>query len=187
MEFVRPKSGAECRREEIGRYLDGELSVDLELELEMHISSCEGCGRELNHQKNLMRVLDERFDLSNAPELPENFAKRISVAAVSDIGGIRSGRERWIAIGICALLAVFAIAALGGAMSEPMSAVSVAAERSFAILSAAGHFFYNVAAGIVAFLRPISGSFNAGLSGLAIVVILAVTMLLLNRRPKRSN
>ena len=186
MEFVHSKAGLACKREEIGRYLDGELSAELELELEMHISSCEGCGRELNHQKNLMRVLDDRFDLNNAPELPKNFPRRISVAAVSDIGGIRAARERWIAIGICALLAVFAIAALGGAMGEPMNALSVATDRSFAILSAAGHFFYNLSVGIVVFLRPISGSFNAGLLGLAIVVILAVTVLL-NRRPKSSN
>ncbi len=187
MDFVRSRSEAVCRPEEIGRYLDGELSADHELDLEMHISSCDSCRGELNHQKNLMRVLDDNFDLSGAPDLPENFAKRISVAAVSDIGGIRSTREQWTAIAICSLLAAFAIAALGGAASQPLNSASVAADQSFAILAAAGHFFYNLAVGVVAFIRPISSSINTGALALALVGMLAFVMILYYRRPKSSN
>lgn len=187
MEFFSPNSGVVCRPDEIGRYLDGELSADHELELEMHISGCDCCRDELNHQKNLVRALDDNFDLSGAPELPENFAKRISVAAVSDIGGIRSKRERWTAIAICCLLAIFAIAALGGATSQPLNAASAAADQSLAILSTAGHFFYNVAVGVVAFIRPISGSLNMTVSAFAIVGILAFAVLVFSRRPKSSN
>lgn len=187
MEFASPNSGVVCRPDEIGRYLDGELSADRELELEMHISECDLCRDELNLQKNLVRALDDNFDLSGAPELPENFAQRISVAAVSDIGGIRSSRERWTAIAICCLLAFFAIAALGGAAGQPLNAASVAADQSFAILSAVGHFFYNIAVGVVAFIRPISGSLNVTVSTLAVVGILAFAVIVYSLRPKNSN
>jgi anti-sigma factor RsiW len=176
-----------CRPDEIGRYLDGELSADHELELEVHISGCDACRDELNHQKNLMRALDDNFELSGAPELPKNFAQRISVAAVSDIGGIRSNRERWIAVAICGLLAIFAIAALGGATSGPIQAASVAADRSFAIVSAVGYFFYNLSIGIVTFLRPISGSLNAVVLALAVGGIVVFVVALYGLRPKNSN
>jgi anti-sigma factor RsiW len=187
MEFTSPNSGVVCRPEEIGRYLDGELSANHELEFEMHISGCDSCRDELNLQKNLVRALDDNFDLSGAPELPENFAQRISVAAVSDIGGIRSSRERWTAIAICCFLATFAIAALGGAAGQPLDAASVVADRSLAVLSAVGYFLYNLAVGIVAFIRPISGSLNVTVWALAVVGIAAFAALVYHRRSNSSN
>lgn len=187
MEFVSSSSDAVCTPEDIGRYLDGELPADRELHFEMHIAVCDGCRDELNHQKNLVRALDDNFELSGAPELPDNFAKRISVAAVSDIGGIRTPRERWTAIAICCLLAIFAIAALGGGTGQPLNSASAIADQSFAIMAAVGHFLYNVAVGVVAFIRPISSSFNAGASALAVVGVLVFALLVYNRRPKNSN
>ena len=71
MEFVDPNSSAVCRPEDIGGYLDGELSANRELELDLHFANCARCLDELNRQKDMMRVLDENFDLSGAPELPE--------------------------------------------------------------------------------------------------------------------
>jgi anti-sigma factor RsiW len=187
MEFVDPNPSAVCRPEDIGGYLDGELSANRELELDLHFANCARCLDELNRQKDIMRALDENFDLSGAPDLPENFAKRVSVAAVSDIGGIRTKRERWIAIALCGLLATFAIAALGGSTNEPVGAVTVAAERSFTILTVVGHFFYNLAIGFVTLLRPISHSVNSGALMFAIAGILGFTLILFGLRAKGSN
>lgn len=187
MEFVNPNSSAVCRPEDIGGYLDGELSANRELELDLHFANCAECLDELNRQKDLMRVLDENFDLSGAPELPENFARRVSVAAGSDIGGIRTKRERWIALALCTLLATFAIAALGGSANQPVGAVTVAAERSFTILTVVVHFFYNLAIGFVTLLRPISHSVNSTALAFAILGVLGFTLILFGFQAKGSN
>jgi hypothetical protein len=187
MEFIDPNSTAVCSLEDIGRYLDGELSAGRELELDLHFASCSVCLGELNQQKDLMRALDENFEVTGAPDLPENFARRVSVAAVSDIGGIRTRRERWIAIAICSLLAIFAIAALGGSANQSVGAVTVAAERSLVILTVAGHFFYNLAAGFVTLLRPISNSVNSAVLMFAVIGLVGLTVMFFGRRERGSN
>lgn len=147
-----PKTTASvCRRDDIVKYLDAELMPDRELAFEAHLSECANCRAELNREKQILLALDRSFEDSGAPDLPEDFARRISVAAVSDIGQIRQPRERILAAGICVLLLLFAFAALGGATDG----LRIATDRSYALVSVVGHFFYHAAYGFTAMFRPL--------------------------------
>ena len=63
-----------CPSNEIAAYIDGELSLSHELELDAHFAHCQVCSNELNQQKLFLRQLDASLKHESELELPENFA-----------------------------------------------------------------------------------------------------------------
>src|SRR5690349_11921217 len=86
----------ECPSIEIASYLDGELSPDLELQLEAHLAKCVICTQELNDQKHFINALNN--SLIDGPDLPTDFTKRIVTNAESGVSGLRQKKERLNAV-----------------------------------------------------------------------------------------
>lgn len=101
----------QCTRgEEIGAYLDGELSAEAQSMFESHLRTCPECVAELSNQKGLLRTLDLALTTAPSMELPANFSQVVALRAESDVGGLRTrqsgARALRIAIGVglCGLL-----------------------------------------------------------------------------------
>src|SRR5664279_3152743 len=116
----------ECPSDEIASYIDGELDLTRELELDAHFRECSICTDELNQQKQFVCSLDLSLKHERELELPANFTKTIVANAESTVSGLRRPRERFNAIFICAGLFLFVLFALGtntGSYFEEVSTV----------------------------------------------------------------
>ncbi len=180
-------NSAECDLDQILRYLDGELSVESQLEFESHLSHCSSCNAGLNREKQILLAVREAELVEDVPALPHDFARRVSVAAVNDIGTIRRPSERYVAITICSLLALFALAALGGSLNGFVGMI----DGSLALVSILGSLLYSIALGLTALFRPFSnylGGNNLGLvSGLILGSALAAIFFFWTIRSSRSS
>ena len=105
--------GFECPSEEIAAYIDGEIELVRESELDVHFAACPICSDELNQQKEFLCRLNSSLKQEGDLELPANFTKLIVVNAESTVSGLRRPRERFNAIFICAGLFLFVLFALG--------------------------------------------------------------------------
>jgi hypothetical protein len=168
-------------------YVDGELRADVEAELELHTASCADCRRRLNDAKELTLAIESRFEPRDLPEIPADFARRISSAAVNDLSGIRSPRERYVAFAICCLLILTMTAALGGSLAEPTDGFSSVVLRWFALFGSLAQFLYSIVLSITIFLKFIARS---GASIFIAVAAFGLSLLLLAaaliRQPSRS-
>lgn len=155
-------------------YLDGELPPADELEFEGHFAGCTSCKNELDRAKDLLIALESGHTDRGLPEIPADFARRVSMAAVNDISGIRTPRERFVALAICCLLLLTMTAALGGSLSEPASGVSGLFNRWYALFDSLGHLLYSIAVSIIFFLRVLatSGSFATTIGGALVIGLL---------------
>lgn len=164
---------AECNLERILRYLDDDLSETSHLEFEAHLTECETCIQTLNREKHLLLAVNNCEMVTDTPTLPVDFARKVSVAAVNDIATIRQPGERRVAMAICALLALFAFAALGGTFNGFSGSIDGAS----ALISIIGNLLYRIAFGLTAVVRPFSnymGGNSLGLfTGLLVVLGLA--------------
>jgi predicted anti-sigma-YlaC factor YlaD len=109
----------ECARgEEIGAYLDGELSPAAQHVFESHLSECPTCAAELRNQQGLLRTLDLALNAGPALELPDNFSRLVAVRAESDLGGVRSCRGNGRALRFTAALSLGALFLLAAGRSD---------------------------------------------------------------------
>jgi predicted anti-sigma-YlaC factor YlaD len=174
-----------CGSEEIIAYLDGELdaaSVDL---LEEHLAVCAGCTTELETQRRLLRELDFAL-LDNANvEMPANFAQIVAARAQADLSGMRDRRERKRAFRLCALLAVMAVALLGGsAVTESVLAPLRAIWRvGAALINFLGHALYDAGAGLAVITRGVGGHlvFESRLASIIVFLLFAAALFMLRR------
>lgn len=90
------------RGEEIGAYLDGELSTEAQTAFETHLGMCPECAAELSNQKGLLRTLDLALTTAPSMELPANFSEVVALRAESDLGGLRTWQGGARALGITA-------------------------------------------------------------------------------------
>jgi anti-sigma factor RsiW len=155
----RPENQSDCVPSAISAYVDGELSAHEEIGLEAHVAACPACFDELNLQKSMLLVLSSSFEGEPALELPENFAKTIVAAAETNVSGLRQPRERLTAALICAGLLFFAVFALGSDAGRTLGPLGTGLEKFAAVLSATGHFVFNIALGVVVVFRALSERF----------------------------
>ena len=104
----------ECPSEEIGAYLDAELSTERTAALEAHLPHCSICRDELNSQKLFLLELSRSLELEEGIDLPNNFAKAIITKAESTVTGLRKRSERAAAAAIILMLLVLSAAGFAG-------------------------------------------------------------------------
>jgi anti-sigma factor RsiW len=171
-----------CPSVDIAAYLDGELSPDQELQLDLHMAGCRVCSNELNIQKNLLNALEESLD-ERAFELPENFTKTVVVNAESRVSGLRQPSERRRAAIIFVSLSLVALLVLGNNVGVVFAAATAIAEKAIAIAGSLGHFIYNIALGSVIIVRSVASDlvFDSA-NGIALVLLVLVVSLFLSSR-----
>ena len=89
MEYRQLQAKDECPRDEISSYIDGELSSEQELELEMHFAACAVCTEELKLQRQFLCALDASLENEPDIELPKDFTKVVVASAESRVSGLR--------------------------------------------------------------------------------------------------
>ena len=172
-----------CPSPDISAYIDGELSSNEELRLEMHISGCRACGEDLNLQKSFLNALDSSLDNDSRIELPSNFTKAVMTNAESRVSGLRRPNERRHAAMICVALLGFSFFALGSNAEKTFAATGAIAEKLLAIVGSTVHFVYDVALASAIVFRSLAAYFVFGSStGILCLVAVFVSSLFLFSR-----
>ena len=102
-----------CPSEDISSYIDGELSFEQEMKLEIHFENCTICLGELNRQKQFLCGLESGLKNESDLILPANFAKRIVANAEANVSGIRRPAEFFNAVFVCVAILLFVLFASG--------------------------------------------------------------------------
>ena len=158
-----------CPREEIGAFLDGELSADQEAVFETHIASCPDCREELNLQRSFLIALNGSLEENADIQIPKDFTRNIISRAESDLSGIRSRSERVVALSIAGILILMAAAALGGEFSSVIRPARAAIEKLSGLCEVVGHISYRFVFGTMAVLRSALSRQEIGLSIAAVL------------------
>jgi predicted anti-sigma-YlaC factor YlaD len=146
-----------CEEFEIAAYIDGDLSSIQEFEMEKHFKVCTACSKELAEQKRLLRAMDFAFTSPESSfEIPKDFAATIVTRAESNVNGLRCPIERKRALTYCVLLISIAIIGIGESRFRVLDLIQRLADNVFSIISFAGHFIYDAAAGIGSIFSGIS-------------------------------
>ena len=175
----------ECPSEEIGAYLDAELTPDKAAALEAHIAQCAICREELNEQKAFLLELSRSLEAGNSLELPKNFARAVVTKAESSVSGLRKRSERIAAFSIIGVLLVMAAMGFAG---NPAEAYSDAARRFGtigAILDVASGLLHGVvfAAGFV--VKKVFSGAAGSILFLVVMAAVIVASVLIFRRYRR--
>lgn len=159
MEQIERKNDLNCPSPDVSAYLDGELSSQAELELEMHVAVCRTCSDELNLQKSFLNALGSTLDPENDIDVPRNFAKSVVTNAESRVSGLRHPHERRNAGIICVALIVLSVIALGSKTESAFAAVTTIVETFFMVGEWAWHFVYDIALGSTIVFRSLASAF----------------------------
>lgn len=151
---------ANCEREPIAAYLDGELSGGILADFETHLDACSACRSELRNQQQLLCTLDTAF--GDAFDLPEDFTRMVKARAESDVRGVREKHERRRAFQLTIILALLSFAFLGTAwQGSVLQPLRTTARVTLSVLNLAWQTISDAATGIVVIAR---------LSGQALIV-----------------
>lgn len=173
----------ECPSEDIVSYIDGELGLPRELELEAHFSECAACLDELNQQKLFLRGLDLSLKYEGELDLPANFTKVIVVNAESTVSGLRRPRERFNAIFVCVAIFLFVLFAMGAEAGKVLGGVYVVIDQISAVGEFFGHLIYTVCLGVAIILRSLAAQFRIeGLAAFFLTGLFVASTLLFSRR-----
>lgn len=173
----------ECPADDIAAYIDGELDLVRELELESHFASCADCSEELNQQKQFLCGLNSSLKHEKEIELPADFTKHIVANAESNVSGLRGSRERYNAMFICAALFLFVLFALGAEAGKLFDSLTGFLGQSAAVLGFFGHLVYSLFIGVVIVVRSVASQFRLDASSvLAVVVFFAAALMLVSRK-----
>ena len=170
-----------CPSYEIAAYLDGELDMRRERELESHFDSCGTCSTELNHQKLFLNQLNSRLSSENEIELPKDFTRQIVANAESSVRGLRGSRERFNALFIIAALLLFVLFALGAEAGNVFTGFTTVFEQAAAVGGFFARIVFSFFVGVVVVLRTMAAPFQMGLAVLVGFGIFAVTGVLLSK------
>lgn len=174
MNIQAPNSGRDCPSIEIASYIDGELSLEKELELELHFAGCNFCLEEMNQQKQFLCALDSALRNEAEIEMPSNFTKVVVTNAESRVNGLRRPTERLNALFICAALLFFVLFALGAEAGSAFKPVAAVFEQVIAVVGFVLSFAYDIAFGAVVILRPLGSRMAIGYFVSAILLVLFV-------------
>jgi anti-sigma factor RsiW len=169
---TRNVAAAECPSVEIAAYIDGELSPESEMSLELHFAACRICSEDLNLQKQFVNALD--ISLKAGPELPADFTRRVVANAESNVQGLRRGNERLSAMFVCSALFIFVLFALGASAPGAFASGFDAVSRTAAVAGFFGHLVYDVSIGVVVILRSFAAQPAFGAAALLVMVPLTI-------------
>lgn len=189
MDLQTAKNEESCPHGEIAVYLDGELSPSAEITLERHFAECKTCLAELNLQKKMLSALDFAFDNKAEIELPKNFAKVVATTAESNVSGLRSKKERSLALFLCAVMFLMVLVGLGAETEKVFAVFGGFAEQSIVVLGFIFHLIYGFAVGISIILKSLSQQivFNSVSSFLLIFGLFFLSSVALSRLVLRYN
>ena len=174
---------ASCPVDEIAAYIDGELDLGAELELEFHLAECSVCADELREQRQFLCGLDSSLRGEDQIELPADFAKVIVANAESSVEGLRRPRELYNAFFICVALSIFVLFAMGADATQMVEGVRAIYERTGVVLGFFGHLVYSLFLGIVIILRSLAAQVRFDQADmLPIVSVIAISLLLASRK-----
>jgi hypothetical protein len=155
--MVHSKKIKNCENFEIVAYIDGDLSLAEEFEIENHFSNCIDCSRVLREQKKLLCAIDLAFKSPTASfELPKNFASTIVTKAESNVSGLRCPLERKRALSFCIILLALVAAGIGESRFQILEFGINLFDNFIAIFSFASHFVYDAADGLTSILGGVS-------------------------------
>lgn len=176
------------QRSDLAAYIDGELLLREELELETHLAVCGECRTELNEQKKLLCVLDFALEDEKEFALPADFAKIVVANAESKVSGLRRPQERFTALFICAALFLLVILGLGSETQTVLDTFAGFAEQFLVVIGFVFHLFYDIALGTAIILRSIGSHliFNATVSAALAIAFLGLALFALLRFVHRS-
>jgi anti-sigma factor RsiW len=172
----------DCPSEEIGAYLDAELSPERAAALEVHFAGCAVCRDELNSQKAFLLELSRSLEAGASLELPQNFAKAVVTKAESSVSGLRKRSERIAAVSIIGVLVLLALIGFAGDPSQAYSDATRPLGNAGAFLDIAAGLLYSVvfAVGFVA-KKVFSGTVGSGLLLVAVAGIAAGSFFVFKR------
>jgi anti-sigma factor RsiW len=159
MQGIEIMDNSICPSPEISAYIDGELSAQDEMRLELHIAGCLICADDLNLQKSFLIALDASLEDEKSIELPAGFAKAVVANAESRVSGLRRPHERRNAAFICVTLIAFSILGLGTNAESSFAAAAPVAEKLVAVVESATHFVYNLAFGSTVVFKSLATKF----------------------------
>lgn len=175
-----------CPSDEIGAYLDAELSPTRSDALEMHFASCSVCRDELNSQKAFLLELSRTLETDAAIELPKDFAKVVVTRAESSVSGLRKRSERIAAIGIVALLAGLAVAGFAGDWGRvPMEAARPVGAAG-TLMNALGELVYNIGFAFSFMAKRVFSGMAGFFSFVATVALAFAAAMFFLRRHRRA-
>ncbi len=175
-----------CPSDEIAAYIDGELDVPRELELDAHFMKCGVCSGELNSQKQFLNELDANLRDPNEIDLPADFTKTIVANAESTVSGLRRPRERFNALFICAGLFLFILFALGADALRLFGGIAAAFDQVAAVGGFFGHLVYSVFWGMAIVVRSLATQLRFDLVIATVLTLtIAVFLTLISRRVLR--
>jgi hypothetical protein len=172
----------DCPRGEISAYIDGELTPDRELELELHFAACRPCASELNEQKQFLCGLSSTLMNEREIELPADFAKHIVANAESSVSGVRRPRELYNAVFICAGLGLFVLFASGSDASKLFGGFFGFAEQAAIVVGLLGRLVYSVFYGAVIVIRSIAGALEGDLAIAVGIAAIVAAMIFISRK-----
>ncbi len=159
MELQTATTNAECPSIEISSYIDGELSPQQELELELHLAGCKTCSEELNDQKKLLCAINASLKDEGEFELPANFTKVVVANAESRVSGLRRPRERFNAAFVCSALGLFVLFGLGAEATNVLDGFVRIFDQTAVVAGIAAHVVYDFSIGAIVILRSLSSQF----------------------------
>lgn len=184
MDQRNQNSMTECSLQRIIGYLEGDLSPNEELDLEIHFSGCPKCAGELNVQKKLLCALNFALDEREFKvEVPDDFTKVVVTSAESNVRGLRRPQERFKALMVVSTLFLLVLAGLGGEIAGFLEAP----QNSFGQISSTGavafRFIHDIGVGIAVILRYLGQKFlfTSALSLGLLLVFFMFTSLVLSK------
>lgn len=183
-------SQTECPRAELAAYIDGELALRMEIELEAHLAECKLCAAELNEQKRLLCALDFALDGDGREfKLPENFTRVVVANAESRVSGLRSAKERSNAIFVISALFLMFLLGVGGEIKTVARTFLQFGEQIFAVGGFTTHLLFDVAVGASVILRSVGSQvfYGSSVSAALLIIFFLTSLFALSRLVNGSN
>jgi hypothetical protein len=176
----------ECPTDEISAYIDGELDLVREVEMDAHFAVCQACTLELNRQKQFLCGLNASLNQEKDIELPAGFTKSIVANAESTVTGVRRPRELYNAMFICVGLLLFVLFAMGPEASRLFDGLARVVDQLTAVGGVFGRLIYSVFLGVAIVVRSIAGQVPGDIGpAVMLLVVLAAVFMYLSRKALR--
>jgi hypothetical protein len=171
-----------CPSTDISSYIDGELDLRREAELDAHLSACTACKAEMTRQKQFLRCLDLSLKGEGDIELPADFTKRIIVGAESNVSGLRRPAEFFNAVFICVGILLFVLFASG---PEAVGLTNIV-DQTIAVGGIFVHLFYDLFLGIAVIIRGFATHIRLDVVMMIVLsIVLSSLTIFLSRRVLR--
>jgi anti-sigma factor RsiW len=164
----------------IAAYIDGDLDLAAEQDLEKHLDDCPTCTEELRLQKMFVRELDSAFLENDELPVPRDFARVVAANAESDMRGARSSQEHRLALRFCAILGLASFALLGVASSEAViQSGKLVANNIFGLLGVLAKALYDAGVGMTVIIRVAAGAVVSDAFSVLVFLVFLLALLLL--------